>query len=121
MVKVLVGKKDGPRYYGIWAEFEGEAVSCYEDPRVDKKIVYTLYKCTAYDYGAYRVHIADESNPANPVYELLPYDPESRSRGIGWDYSEPWEKEDIAREYPVFLKDLDYFRTRQVDPSRRNW
>ncbi len=114
MVKVLVGKKTGERFPGFWAEFDGEKVSSYEDTRADKKIVYTLYRCTAYSDEVYRVHIADESNPANPVYELLPFDEES-------GYDEPWEKEDIVANYPLFLKDMDYFRERHVDPRPRNW
>ena len=121
MVKVLVGKRQGPSFPGFWAEFEGEKVSSYEDNRAEKNIVYTLYRCTAYDYEAYRVHIKDESNPANPVYELLPYDPRSVDQGIGWDYSEPWQKGDIVAQYPLFAKDLDHFPERQVDPSPRNW
>lgn len=120
MVKVLVGKRTGDRFPGFWAEFEGEKVSSYEDTRAEKKIVYTLYRCTAYNYEAYRVHINDESNPENPVYELLPYDPHSVSRGIGWDYSEPWQKEQVAAKYPLFVKDLDILSVRQIDPQPRN-
>jgi hypothetical protein len=69
MVKVLVAQRAGESFPGFWAEFEGEKVSSYEDTRGDKNIVYTLYRCTAYNYEAYRVHIADESNPNAPVYE----------------------------------------------------
>ncbi len=119
MVKVLVGKKKGDKFPGFWATFEGEKVSSYEDTRGEKKIVYTLYRCTAYADDVYRVHIADESNPDNPVYELRPYDPDSVEHGIGWDYSEPWDKEDIEAKYPLFLKDLGHFRERGVDPKRR--
>jgi hypothetical protein len=122
MVKVLVGKRQGPSFPGFWAELEGEQISSYEDTRAEKSIVYTLYECTAYDDEVYRVHVADESNPENPVYELRPYDPDSVSQGIGWDYSEPWEKDQIAAKYPLFLKDLKgFFRERRVDPSPRNW
>ncbi len=117
----MVGKRQGPSFPGFWAEFEGEEVSSYEDTRGGKTIVYTLYRCTAYDYEAYRVHIEDESNPANPVYELLPYDSGSVAHGIGWDYSEPWEKAQIAAKYPMFLKDIGYFAERLVDREARNW
>ena len=117
MVKVLVGKKKGQEFPGFWAEFEGKEVSSYEDPRIDKNICYTLYLCTAYtSNNRYRVHIADESNPANPVYELLPgenpYDP-----GPDKAYHEPYQQEDIEARYPLFLKDMDYFGTRRVDPE----
>ncbi len=117
MVKVLVGKKKGDRFPGFWAEFEGEEVSSYEDTRGEKKIVYTLYKCTAYNYDAYRVHIADEGNPVNPVYELHPSSEDPHIQGVGRDYSEPYDKEQIAAKYPLFLKDIDYFQERRVDPG----
>jgi hypothetical protein len=68
VVKVLVGNKAGQTYQGFWAEFDGEEVSSYEDTRGEKNIVYKLYRCTAYNWEAYRVHIADESNPDAPVY-----------------------------------------------------
>lgn len=115
MVRVLVGERSGPTFPGFWAEFEGEEVSSYADTRADKKIVYTLYRCTAYNFEAYRVHIADESDPKTPVYELLPVDRDSRSGRGRPDFSEVWTKEDIAAEYPLFLKDMDYFETRKVD------
>jgi hypothetical protein len=111
VVRVLVGKKKGQEFPGFWAEFEGEEVSSYTDARGEKQIVYTLYRCTAYSDEVYRAHITDESNPANPVYELLPHDDERSG------YDEPWEKEDIAAKYPLFLKDMDYFDTRRVDPE----
>lgn len=105
-VRVLVGQHREGRYRGFWAEFEGERVSSFEDTRADKNIVYTLYRCTAFVDEAYRVHIADESNPDAPVYEVLPnespYEPGVRS------YSEAWEKETIAEKFPLFLKDMDY-------------
>jgi hypothetical protein len=122
VVKVLVGKKKGERFPGFWAEFEGEVVSSYEDIRGEKHIVYTLYRCTAYRYEAYRVHIADESNPGNPVYELLPYDPHNTMEsGLGLDYSDPWGKAQIVARYPLFLKDMDYFQERNVDVSPSPW
>jgi hypothetical protein len=113
-VRVLVAKRTEGRFRGFWAEFEGEKVSCYEktNTRGEKNIVYTLYKCTAYHDEVYRVHIADESNPDAPVYELLPdespYEPGAR------DYSDPWDKEKIAEQFPLFLKDMDYFRSRSI-------
>jgi len=116
VVKVLIGKKEGGRFPGVWAEFEGEEVSSYEDARGEKKIVYTLYRCTAYNYEAYRVHVADESNPANPVYELLP-DKNPLNPQAGRGHSEPWYKEEIAARYPLFLKDMGYFPVRSVDPG----
>ncbi len=121
MVKVLVGKRAGDTFSGFWAEFEGEKISSYEDTRPDKNIVYTLYKCTAYNWEAYRVHIADESNLEAPAYELRPFGEDQQIRGLGSDYTEPYAKEQIAMNYPLFLKDIDYFQTYAVDPgpSRR--
>ena len=121
MVRVLVGRKKGDRFPGFWAEFVGEEVSSYTDTRSEKHIVYTLYGCTAYDWEAYRVHVADESNPANPVYELRPYTRESIEHGIGWDYTEPYDKEQIAAAFPLFLKDIDYFRERRIDARPHSW
>jgi hypothetical protein len=121
MVKVLVAQRAGESFPGFWAEFEGEKVSSYEDTRGDKNIVYTLYRCTAYNYEAYRVHIADESNPNAPVYELLPFSGDTRPGGGRPDYSQPWEKENIAEKHPLFLKDIDYFDTRNVDPGPRTF
>ncbi len=121
MVEVLVGKRNGPRFPGFRAEFEGEEIASYEDTRGGKSIVYTLYKCTAYNFDAYRVHIMGESNPENLVHELLPYDPRSVDQGIGWDYTEPWEKADIEAKYPLFLKALGHFQGRKVDPGPRPW
>lgn len=120
MVKVLVGKREGPSFPGFWAEFEGEEVSRYEDTRSGKSIVYTLYKCDAYDFDAYRVHVADESNPENPVYDLLPYERDPSIQGTGPDYSEPWQKEQVVAHYPLFVKDLDVLRVHQVDPLSQN-
>jgi hypothetical protein len=71
VVKVLVGQKRGDRFPGFWAEFEGEEISSNKDTRGEKHIIYTLYRCTTYQREAYRVLIADEGNPANPVYKLL--------------------------------------------------
>jgi hypothetical protein len=117
VVKVLVGKKKGDRFRGFLAAFEGEEVSSYEDTREDKKIVCTLYKCTAYNFDAYRVHVADESDPANPEYELHPYSEYSDIQGLGPDYSETYRKEQLAAEFPLFLKYVDYFGERHIDPG----
>ena len=119
MVKVLVSKRQGPEFPGFWAEFEGEEVGSYEDTRGGKSIVHTLYKCTAYNYDAYRVHVADESNPENPVYDLLPSSTDPHIQGGGPDYSEPWRKEDVVAKHPMFVKHLDVLRERHVDPSSR--
>jgi hypothetical protein len=35
------------------------------------------------------------------------------------DYWEPWDKEQIAEKFPLFLKDIDYFRIRSIDPPHR--
>jgi hypothetical protein len=120
MVKVLVGQRSGGKFAGFYAEFEGEEVSSYKDERAEKNIVYTLYGCTAYQFEAYRVHIADESNPDAPVYELLPFEGDLRRGGGRPDYSEPWTVEDIAEHFPLFLKDMDYFESRTVDPRPRS-
>ena len=117
MVKVLVGQKKGHKFPGFWAEFEGEEVSSYKDTRGGRHIVYTLYRCTAYRREAYRVHIADEGNPANPVYKLLPVSEDSRTPDSHPDYTEPWDEDQVAARYPLFLKDMDYFEERRVDPS----
>lgn len=119
VVKVLVGRKDGDRFSGFWAQFEGEEVARYEDARADKHVVYTLYRCTAYNYEAYRVHVADESDPATPVYELHPVSEQSGVQGIRPDYSEPLDKQGLAANYPLFLKDIDYFHVLHVDPMPR--
>src|ERR687893_962553 len=99
MVKVLVAQRAGESFPGFWAEFEGEKVSSYEDTRGDKHIVYTLYRCTAYTWEAYRVHIADESNPDAPVYELLPFEENPDITGVGPDYSGPYDREQIAAKF----------------------
>lgn len=115
MVKVLVGQGGGATdFEGFYAEFEGEEISHYKNETQDKNIVYTLYKCTAYNFDAYRVHIADESNHQKPVYELHPF--EQRPRRLDW--SEPFKNRDLAQKFPLFLKDLeDFFDTRPIDPA----
>jgi hypothetical protein len=117
VVRVLVGQRKGDRFPGFWAEFEGREISSYTDTRAEKHILYTLYRCTAYRWEAYRVHIADEGNPANPVYELLPVSESPHPRSPDLDYTEAWSRDQIAAKYPLFLKDMDYFRERRVDPS----
>ena len=121
MIRVLVGKRNGPAFPGFWAEFEGEEISSYEDKRSGKSIVYTLYKCTAYNFDAYRVHVADETNPENPVYDLLPNSTDPHIQDVGPDYSEPWRKEDVVAKHRMFVKHLDVLRERHVDPSPRPW
>jgi hypothetical protein len=117
MVKVLVGKRQGPSFPGFWAEFEGEEVSSYEDTRGGKSIVYTLYRCTAYNYDAYRVHVADESNPANPVYDLLPSPEGPGGSGPERVFPPPWQKDQVVAEHPMFVKDLKgYLDVSPVDP-----
>ena len=115
MVRVLVGKRQGPRFPGFWAEFEGEEIGRYEDTRSGKSIVYTLYRCTAYNYEAYRVHVADESNPANPVYDLLPSREGSGGAEPGKGFPAPWQKDQVVAQHPMFVKDLDYLEVEPVD------
>jgi hypothetical protein len=117
VVKVLVGRKKGVRFRGFLAAFEGEEISSYEDTRGDKAIVCTLYKCTAYNFDAYRVHVADERDPANPVYELHRSSEYSDIQGLGLDYSETFRKEQLAAEFPQFLKYVDYFGERHIEPG----
>lgn len=116
MVKVLVGKRMEDKFSGFWAEFEGEQISSYEDTRGEKNVVYTLYKCTAYNWEAYRVHISDESSPDSPVYELRPFSEDQNIRGLGPDYTEPYAREQLAFEFPLFLKNMEHLRTYYIDP-----
>ena len=95
MVKVLVGKRQGPSFPGFWAEFDGEKVSSYEDTR----------------------SVADESNPANPVYDLLPSPESSGAAEPRRDFPAPWQKDKVVAEHPMFVKDLeDYLDVSPVDP-----
>jgi hypothetical protein len=119
MAKVLVLQRrpDGG-HVGFWAEFEGEKVSSYEDTRGENNIVYTLYRCTAYQGDAYRVHIANESDPGEPDYMLHPVRWDPRPGSGRPDFSEVWNREDIAEKFPLFLKDMeDYLETLPADPS----
>ena len=119
MVKVLVLKRrpDGG-HVGFWTEFEGEKVSSYEDTRGDDNIVYTLYRCTPYQGDAYRVHIANESDPGEPDYTLHPVKWDLRVGGGRPDFSEVWKREDIAEKFPLVLEDMDdYLETLPADPS----
>jgi hypothetical protein len=102
VVKVLVGQKRGDRFPGFWAAFEGEEISSYKDTRGEKHIIYTLYRCTTYQREAYRVLIADEGNPANPVYKLLLVAEDPHVQGAGPDYTVPWDKDQVATRYPCF-------------------
>jgi hypothetical protein len=114
MVKVLAGKRKIGGFSGYWVTFEVEMVSSYED----KGVVYTLYRCSAYDWEAYRVHISNETNPRSPIYELHPCEDRSY-KGEPPNYTEPYLKEQLALHYPLFLKDLDYFLTRSIDAKPR--
>ena len=107
MVKVPVGSIDAKKgeFVGFFAEFEGKAVSSYEH----EGAVYTLYECTAYNFKAYRVHIANETDPKSPVYELRP---SSRKA-----YERPYRVNDVAAEYPLFIKDMDYLSIENIDPG----
>ncbi len=62
-VRVLVGKREGGKFAGYWARFEGRQVGRYED----KGVVFTLYRSTAVNYEGYRVHISNETNPKAPT------------------------------------------------------
>lgn len=117
MVKVLVGKRPelGEQLSGFWAEFAGEAISSYED----KGILYTLYRCSAYDFAAYRVHIADETDHKNPTYDLLPHPQDQRDPSPDISYVKPYHDYDVAFEYPLFLKHIDYLPRYNVDPGPR--
>src|SRR5215204_1176404 len=103
MLKVLVGKRPE-----IGEELaEGEEISSY----AGKGTIYTLYRCTAYDFEAYRVHIVNEADPENPVYELHPYREDS--------YVKPYRDYELASENPFFLKDIDYLPIYDIDPEPR--
>ena len=108
MVKVLVWNSKPDKLRGFWAEFEGEEINSYQDDG----IVYTLYKCTYYDFEAYRVHVKDETNPKAPKYELLP---QGKNRQKPGDYARPYHLEDLAEKHPRFLKDLVDFPTHTID------
>jgi hypothetical protein len=115
VAKVLVGERVDGEFRGFWAEFEGEEVSSYKDTRGDNNIVYTLYSAHPHRFEAYRVHIADESDPKEPVYKLRPFSGELRPGSGRLNFAEAWTASDIVEEYPLFLKDMDYFETRHVD------
>ena len=113
-VRVLVAERDeAARFDGRWATFEGEEVASYKDEREGKNVVYTLYKCTAYKNDAYRVHVADETDPQKPAYKLLPppTDPD------GNRYPVPYDTYRLAVDFPLFLKHVDHFRSLPVDPQ----
>jgi len=109
VVKVLVWNSRTDKEDGFWAEFEGEEVSSYEEGEK----VYTLYKCTAYDFEAYRVHVYDATHPGKPRYELHPYhhtDPHKSG-----NYATPYSRAGLAATYPRFLKDVVNFPTHNID------
>lgn len=114
MVKVLVGERVNQGFSGTWAEFEGEEVSSYEN----EDVIYTLYKCTAYNYDAYRVHVMDEREIRSPVYKLHPISENARFPGDWRDYAEPYDDRSLANDFPIFLKDIDYFPEKVIDPPR---
>jgi hypothetical protein len=67
---------------------------------------------------AYRVHIANESDPAEPDHALHPVRWDTHVGGGRPDFSEVWNREDIAEKFPLFLKDMeDYLETLPADPS----
>lgn len=115
-VSVLVGKRkeEGRKEFtGFWAAFEGEKVSSRED---EDGRIYTLYSCGAYGFDAYRVHVEDECDPTDPTYELRPFNAERSVGRTGFDYSEPYDTEQLAYTYPAFLKDLEHLRVVNIDP-----
>ncbi len=117
MVLVLVGQYvEMGEFSGYWAEFEGEKINSFE--RQD--VVYTLYKCTAYRFDAYRVHTSDETDPLAPVYELHPYTAEQPSHPPSRDYTEPYDEETLANQYPFFIQHLGLLETRRIDPRPKN-
>jgi hypothetical protein len=119
MIRVLVLKRhpEAEEYVGFWAVFDGERVSSYQDTRDGNKIFYTLYKCNAYVGDAYRVHIGNKSDPRAPEYELRPVRWDPRVGGGRPNFSEVWNKENIAQEYPIFLQDMEYLETLNADRS----
>jgi hypothetical protein len=109
MVRLIVGTMDADGFFGHLAEFAGEEISSYTDRR---GVVYTLYKCSAYtQWDAYRVHISDETYPEAPIYQLLPYDEQSRR------YLRPYDNRQVAAEYPLFIKHIDFLEPYTVDPT----
>lgn len=117
-VRVLVRDRGQTlaRYEWFWAQFEGEEVSSYRDERGDRKVTYTLYKCTVYGYDAYRVHVADTSDPQDPTYALLPREAGRPITGSNGAFHEPYNMEDVANEYPLFAKDVGMASVFNVDP-----
>jgi hypothetical protein len=115
-VRFLVGKREGGTSAGYWARFEGRQVGRYED----KGVIFTLYSSTAGPDEGYRVHVLNETNPKAPTYELLPVNEDSLGRGTLPDYSDLYAPRDIAEQYPLFIKDIDYLRTYEIDPTAPN-
>ncbi len=59
------------------------------------------------------------------MYELHPFSEDRFMQGTGPDYSEPYRRENVVDEYPLFIKraeekgeKLDPFQTFDVDPQR---
>jgi hypothetical protein len=120
-VSVLVGERsEEGRFAGFRAQFQGREIASYTDARGGCRITYTLYRCTAYQYEAYRVHVADESDPRSPRYELHPSGESTGLSGVSRDYSEPFDKRQAVDAYPIFARDLeDAVRSMTIDPLRR--
>ena len=111
--------KEGRQVSRLLGRIRGGGDQLQQRHQGEKHNIYTLYRCTTYQREAYRVLIADEGNPANPVYKLLPVAGDLHARGAGPDYTELWDKDQVAAKYPLFLKDMDYFAERRVDPRPR--
>lgn len=116
-VKLFIGGHSfddaGRRYFGgEWVKFDGELLETYER----EEITYSLYKCTAYEFDAYRVYVADETNQMSPTYNLHPFVTWNEQR----NYHEPYDAEQLADMYPMFAKSFVKFRERLIDPRRRS-
>jgi hypothetical protein len=103
IVRVLVGERKNDKFTYFWAEFEGEKVSHYED---EKGVNHTLYKCTAFNFEAYRVHVSDETNSKEPTYRLEPYTKDSHISGMNPEYTRAYDRREIAATYPRFIKNM---------------
>jgi hypothetical protein len=53
------------------------------------------------------------------VYELHPHSDDPQLTGVSPDYTDTYTKAQIAAKFPLFLKDIEYFRRRNVDPQQR--
>jgi hypothetical protein len=79
---VLKRRPDGG-HVGFWTEFEGEKVSSYEDTRGDNNIVYTLYRCTAYQ--GVTLTASTSRTKATPGRRSTCYTPLGGIRALGVD------------------------------------